>query len=47
MTRFVLTLEFDGTPFVGLQRQAAGPSVQQAVEEAAQRVSGARGPVRP
>lgn len=40
MTRFALTLEFDGTPFVGLQRQKAGPSVQQAVEEAAQRVTG-------
>ena len=34
MTRFALTLEFDGTPFMGLQRQAHGPSVQQAVEEA-------------
>lgn len=40
MTRFALTLEFDGTPFVGLQRQATGPSVQQAVEEAAQRITG-------
>ncbi|MFN6933722.1 MAG: tRNA pseudouridine(38-40) synthase TruA [Tsuneonella sp.] len=40
MTRFALTLEFDGTPFVGLQRQATGPSVQQAVEEAAQAVTG-------
>ncbi len=40
MTRFALTLEFDGTPFVGLQRQATGPSVQQAVEEAALRVTG-------
>jgi tRNA pseudouridine38-40 synthase len=40
MTRFALTLEFDGRPFVGLQRQATGPSVQQAVEEAAQRVTG-------
>lgn len=40
MTRFALTLEFDGTPFMGLQRQAHGPSVQQAVEEAAQRVTG-------
>lgn len=39
MTRFALTLEFDGRPFVGLQRQAAGRSVQQAVEEAAQRVT--------
>ncbi|MBN8502744.1 MAG: tRNA pseudouridine(38-40) synthase TruA [Sphingomonadales bacterium] len=34
MTRFALTLEFDGTPFFGLQRQAHGPSVQQSVEEA-------------
>ena len=40
MTRFALTLEFDGTPFIGLQRQPHGPSVQQAVEEAAQRISG-------
>lgn len=40
MTRFALTLEFDGTPFVGLQRQTNGPSVQQAIEDAAQRVTG-------
>jgi tRNA pseudouridine38-40 synthase len=40
VTRFALTLEFDGTPFVGLQRQATGPSVQQAVEEAAFAVTG-------
>ena len=40
MTRFALTLEFDGTPFLGLQRQSVGPSVQQALEEAAQRVTG-------
>lgn len=40
MTRFALTLEFDGTPFMGLQRQPHGPSVQQAVEEAAQRITG-------
>ncbi len=40
MTRFALTLEFDGTPFMGLQRQAHGPSVQQAVEEAIFRVTG-------
>ncbi len=39
MTRYALTLEFDGTPFVGLQRQATGPSVQQAVEEAAHRIT--------
>lgn len=40
MTRFALTLEFDGTPFMGLQRQPHGPSVQQSVEEAAARVTG-------
>lgn len=42
MTRFALTLEYDGSPFVGLQRQASGASVQQTVEDAAQEVSGAR-----
>ena len=40
MTRFALTLEYDGTAFFGLQRQADGPSVQQAVEEAAQAITG-------
>jgi len=40
LTRFALTLEFDGTPFHGLQRQAHGPSVQQAVEEALHRITG-------
>jgi tRNA pseudouridine38-40 synthase len=40
LTRFALTLEFDGTPFMGLQRQAHGPSVQQAVEDAAHAVTG-------
>lgn len=40
MTRFALTLEFDGGPFMGLQRQAHGPSVQQALEEAVTAVTG-------
>lgn len=40
MTRFALTLEYDGGPFMGLQRQAHGPSVQQAVEEAVFAVTG-------
>lgn len=40
MTRFALTLEYDGTAFFGLQRQADGPSVQQSVEEAAQAITG-------
>lgn len=40
MARFALTLEFDGTPFIGLQRQSHGPSVQEAVETAAHAVTG-------
>ncbi len=34
MTRFSLTLEYDGRPFMGWQHQDHGPSVQQAVENA-------------
>ena len=40
MTRFALTLEFDGGPFMGLQRQDHGPSVQEAVERAVHAVTG-------
>ncbi|ANU07466.1 tRNA pseudouridine(38-40) synthase TruA [Paraurantiacibacter namhicola] len=40
MTRYALTLEFDGATFFGLQRQDHGPSVQQAVEEAAHAITG-------
>ena len=40
MTRFRLTVEYDGQPFMGWQRQAHGPSVQQAIEEAVQRITG-------
>ena len=43
MTRYKLTLEYDGTPFVGWQRQDNGPSVQAAVESAAEAFCG--GPV--
>lgn len=42
MTRFALTIEFDGGPFFGLQRQDNGPSVQAAIEEAAFAVTGER-----
>lgn len=41
MTRFAFTVEFDGTPYMGWQRQGHGPSVQQAIEEAIERVTGA------
>ncbi|MES2497172.1 MAG: tRNA pseudouridine(38-40) synthase TruA [Pseudomonadota bacterium] len=40
MTRFRLTVEFDGRPFMGWQRQAHGPSVQQAIEEAIATITG-------
>lgn len=41
-TRFAFTVEFDGRPFMGWQRQAHGPSVQQAIEEAIHAVTGER-----
>ena len=40
MTRFRLIVEFDGRPFMGWQRQAHGPSVQQAIEEAVGAITG-------
>jgi tRNA pseudouridine38-40 synthase len=40
MTRFRLTVEFDGRPFMGWQRQAHGPSVQAAIEEAILAITG-------
>jgi len=40
LTRFALTLEFDGGPFMGLQRQEHGPSVQGEIERAVHEVTG-------
>jgi tRNA pseudouridine38-40 synthase len=42
VTRFRLTVEYDGGPFMGWQRQAHGPSVQQAIEEAVAAITGER-----
>lgn len=42
MTRFAFTVEFDGRPFMGWQRQAHGPSVQQSIEDAISKVTGER-----
>ena len=40
MTRWRLTIEYDGGPFMGWQRQDHGPSVQQTLEEAVRRMTG-------
>jgi len=40
VTRFRLIVEYDGRPFMGWQRQAHGPSVQQALEEAVKAITG-------
>ncbi|WP_424134111.1 tRNA pseudouridine(38-40) synthase TruA [Roseomonas chloroacetimidivorans] len=45
MPRYALLIEYDGTPFVGWQRQADGLSVQQVLEEAAAPLNGGVVPV--
>jgi tRNA pseudouridine38-40 synthase len=40
VTRWRLTIEYDGGPFMGWQRQDHGPSVQQALEEALHGMTG-------
>ncbi len=40
MTRFALTIEYDGRPYMGWQRQDHGPSVQQVIEEAIEAITG-------
>lgn len=40
MTRFALTIEYDGRPFMGWQHQDHGPSVQQAIEDATHAITG-------
>ncbi len=40
MTRYRLDIEYDGRPYMGLQRQVHGPTVQQALEEAVASITG-------
>ncbi len=40
MTRYRLTIEYDGTDFVGWQRQDSGPSIQAALEAAIEAFTG-------
>jgi tRNA pseudouridine38-40 synthase len=42
MPRYKLTLEYDGTPFVGWQRQENGLSVREVLERAVLAMTGAR-----
>jgi tRNA pseudouridine38-40 synthase len=42
MPRYKLTIEYDGTPFAGWQRQTNGRSVQAAIEDAIAAFSGAQ-----
>jgi tRNA pseudouridine38-40 synthase len=43
--RYKLTLEYDGGPFSGWQRLGEGPSVQATIEDAVERLTGARAEV--
>lgn len=40
MTRWRLTVEYDGGPFMGWQRQDHGPSVQQSLDQALEQMTG-------
>lgn len=46
MPRYRITIEYDGTPFVGWQQQADGVSVQGRLQDAISRFSGERPSVR-
>src|SRR5260370_36982853 len=42
VTRYKLTIEYDGAPFVGWQRQDNGRSIQAAIEQAVRALDGDR-----
>jgi tRNA pseudouridine38-40 synthase len=46
MPRYKLTIEYDGAPFVGWQRQANGLSVQEAIETALEALGGEKVTIR-
>jgi len=46
MPRYRLTIEYDGTPFVGWQIQASGASVQGRLGDALEKLGGERAEVR-
>ncbi len=46
MPRYKLTIEYDGGPFVGWQRQANGRSVQAAIEDAVLKLTGEQVTIR-
>lgn len=46
MPRYKLIIEYDGTPFVGWQRQAAGYSIQGLIEDGIEKFSGERVGIR-
>ncbi len=45
MPRYKLIIEYDGTPFVGWQRQSEGVSIQQVLEDAVEKFCGERATV--
>jgi tRNA pseudouridine38-40 synthase len=45
MPRYKLTIEYDGTPFAGWQRQPNGPSVQETIENSIEALTGSHSTV--
>ena len=39
MPKFKITVEYDGTEFVGWQRQKNGPSIQSSIEDAIKKIT--------